>query len=547
MKKITFLYLAAALLCLGCQDNQIPRAPVITDVATSDISDNSATCTFSFDPPGAVRKAGVIYGNSENLPSDAPQVSTTNTGSGKISLALTGLNSHTSYSYKTYVMDSKGNCIYSDNYEFTTLVPPAPPTVPVTAITITPSGDVSVVAGQTTTLTATVAPANATNQTITWSSLNTGMATVNAQTGVVTGVNAGTATIRATAADGSNVSADKNVTVTPAEVKVTSITITPSGDVSVAVGQTTTLTATVAPANATNQTITWSSLNTGIATVNAQTGVVTGVSAGTATIRATAADGNGVSADKSITVTSPVSGPEMVSVQGGTFTMGATAEQGSDADSDELPVHQVTVSSFSIGKYQLTQKEWIAIMGNNPSYFKGDNLPVEQVSWNDIVGTSGNYMELNGIKYYEDGFIYKLNTATGKQYRLPTEAEWEYACRGGLQSAHYKYSGSNNVGDVAWYSGNSGNATHPVGSKQANELGIYDMSGNVWEWCSDWYGNYSSGAQTNPTGPTIGSDRVFRGGCWGFGARYCRVSFRSDSSPGFRDYYVGFRLACSSN
>ena len=219
---------------------------------------------------------------------------------------------------------------------------------------------------------------------------------------------------------------------------------------------------------------------------------------------------------------------EMVSVDGGTFTMGATSEQGSDYKSDELPTHQVTLSSFSIGKTEVTQALWKAVMGNNPSAFKVDNLPVENVSWNDC-----------------QEFISKLNAMTGQTFRLPTEAEWEYAARGGNKSRGYKYSGSNTIGDVAWYDGNSGNKTHPVGTKAPNELGIYDMSGNVWEWCNDWYDSYSSSAQTNPKGPSNATYRVFRGGDWEAGAKYCRVSRRFSRTPGSRDYTRGLRLALS--
>ncbi|OPZ97874.1 MAG: Serine/threonine-protein kinase pkn1 [Bacteroidetes bacterium ADurb.Bin408] len=218
---------------------------------------------------------------------------------------------------------------------------------------------------------------------------------------------------------------------------------------------------------------------------------------------------------------------EMVLVQGGTFTMGCTSEQGSDCDNDEKPSHRVTVSSFYMSKYEITQKQWMEIMGSNPSYFKGDNLPVENVSWNDV-----------------QEFIAKLNEKTGRQYRLPTEAEWEYAARGGNKSKGYKYSGSNTLSNVAWYGDNSGNTTHPVGSKMPNELGLYDMSGNVWEWCGDWDGAYGSSAQTNPTGPPSGSDRVDRGGSWHSYARYCRVSNRGNGNPGYRYYGIGFRLVC---
>ena len=218
---------------------------------------------------------------------------------------------------------------------------------------------------------------------------------------------------------------------------------------------------------------------------------------------------------------------EMVYVEGGTFTMGATSEQGSDAWDDEKPAHSVTLSGYYIGKYEVTQKLWKAVMGNNPSYFKGDNLPVERVSWNDV-----------------QEFIRELNQLTGKSYRLPTEAEWEYAARGGSNSRGYKYSGSDNVGSVAWYYENSGSTTHPVGSKSPNELGIYDMSGNVSEWCQDrWARNYySSSPQRNPQGPASGSNRVCRGGGWGYFARFCRVSSRDYYSPGDGYSFLGFRL-----
>ena len=215
----------------------------------------------------------------------------------------------------------------------------------------------------------------------------------------------------------------------------------------------------------------------------------------------------------------------MVFVKGGTFTMGATSEQGDDADSDEEPAHRVTLSDYYIGQTEVTQALWQAVMGNNPSSFTGSNLPVEEVSWNDC-----------------QQFITKLNQLTGRRFRLPTEAEWEYAARGGNKSSGYKYSGSNDIGSVAWYDGNSGSKTHLVGQKQANELGIYDMSGNVWEWCQDWYGSYSSSDQTNPQGPSLASGRVYRGGCWLIHARSCRVSSRGNWYPSSADFDIGLRL-----
>ncbi|MBR5634374.1 MAG: formylglycine-generating enzyme family protein [Prevotella sp.] len=217
----------------------------------------------------------------------------------------------------------------------------------------------------------------------------------------------------------------------------------------------------------------------------------------------------------------------MIAVDGGTFTMGATSEQGNDAYDNEKPAHKVTVSSFAIGQTEVTQELWQAVMGSNPSYFKGAKRPVEDVSWNDC-----------------QTFIAKLNQLTGKKFRLPTEAEWEYAARGGKNSKGYKYAGSNTIGEVAWYDGNSGE-THEVAKKKPNELGLYDMSGNVWEWCQDWYGSsyYSNSPQTNPTGPSSGSNRVDRGGSWDDSAGNCRVSYRYADYPDDGDDYIGLRLA----
>ena len=225
---------------------------------------------------------------------------------------------------------------------------------------------------------------------------------------------------------------------------------------------------------------------------------------------------------------------KMVTVEGGTFTMGATAEQGSDAYSNEKPTHQVTLSSYSIGETEVTQALWEAVMGTNPSQFTGNlQRPVEKVSWNAC-----------------QAFIAKLNQITGKNFRLPTEAEWEYAARGGKLSQGYKYPGSNDVNEVAWFRDNSyavGSSspdygTHPVGTLAPNELGIYDMSGNVSEWCQDLFGNYSSAAQTNPTGSTTSTHRVYRGGSWGVNARYCRVSYRLNYTPTGISSNYGLRL-----
>ena len=219
---------------------------------------------------------------------------------------------------------------------------------------------------------------------------------------------------------------------------------------------------------------------------------------------------------------------EMVKVEAGSFDMGATSEMENPYE-DEKPVHRVTLTNnYYVGKYEVIQALWQAVMGSNPSKFKGADLPVEQVSWNDC-----------------QDFVSKLNAMTGKRFRLPTEAEWEYAARGGKKSRGYQYSGSNTLGDVAWYGDNSGSKTHAVGTKQPNELGIYDMTGNVWEWCQDWYDSYSSSPQTNPTGAASGSYRVYRGGSWYVSAGLCRTSCRNNGAPGIRSIILGLRLVLS--
>ncbi|MDX2280194.1 MAG: formylglycine-generating enzyme family protein [Saprospiraceae bacterium] len=229
-------------------------------------------------------------------------------------------------------------------------------------------------------------------------------------------------------------------------------------------------------------------------------------------------------------IVTPFTPPDMVRVRGGTFRMGSEKKDENVYD-DEMPAHDVTLSNFSIGRTEVTQALWRAVMNNNPSNFENcDQCPVEQVSWNDI-----------------QEFLQKLNTLDpGKNYRLPTEAEWEYAARGGPPGKQsFVYAGSDKIDEVAWYDGNSDNKTYPVGQKKANALGLFDMSGNVWEWCNDWFGDYSAENQRNPKGPDSGSSRVFRGGSWFNLAPICRVAIRNNSTPGFRNDFIGFRLASS--
>jgi formylglycine-generating enzyme required for sulfatase activity len=214
---------------------------------------------------------------------------------------------------------------------------------------------------------------------------------------------------------------------------------------------------------------------------------------------------------------------DMVAIEGGSFMMGSN-----DGEAEEKPIHRVTVNDFYMGKTEVTQALWKAVMGNNPSYFKGDNLPVEQVSWNDV-----------------QEFIKKLNRLTGKKYRLPTEAEWEYAAGGGSTN-RTKWAGTEveySVVNYAWYDSNSGSQTQEVITKFPNSLGLYDMSGNVWEWCNDWYGRYSSNDQVNPTGASSSSFRVIRGGGWSGNLPYCRVAYRKGYLPVIHSNGIGFRLS----
>ncbi len=211
-----------------------------------------------------------------------------------------------------------------------------------------------------------------------------------------------------------------------------------------------------------------------------------------------------------------------VFVEGGSFLMGSDSLY-----ADEIPQHRVTLDSFWIGKYEVTQKEWADIMGENPSSSQGDSLAIDNVSWADV-----------------QVFIQKLNQKTGLQFSLPTEAEWEFASRGGNASKGFLYSGSDELNDVGWYRFNSSRKKHNVGAKLPNELGIYDMSGGVWEWCSDWYDSsyYAVSPIENPKGPIQGTYRVARGGSWSSGTVVCRVSSRGFDSPERGDYQTGFRL-----
>ena len=228
----------------------------------------------------------------------------------------------------------------------------------------------------------------------------------------------------------------------------------------------------------------------------------------------------------------------MVKVEGGTFFMGSVPSKQESYKfnralaAKEKGVHEVTLSDYYIGEMEVTQELWVAVMGDeskNPSWHKGAQLPVHQVSWVDC-----------------HRFILRLNAITGKKFRMPTEAEWEFAARGGLYSKGYTYSGSNGIDNVGWSNHNSKNVPHKVGLKVANELGIYDRSGNVWEWCQDWYDSYGKKPETNPTGPEKGTERVYRGGAFNTNSDVAnRVTYRRSLNPKESSQNIGLRLACS--
>jgi formylglycine-generating enzyme required for sulfatase activity len=318
---------------------------------------------------------------------------------------------------------------------------------------------------------------------------------------------------------------------------------------SLTVGDTIYLTATVIPSNATNKSVSWRSSDTSIVEVSSS-GAVYGRSAGIATITVTTDDGS-KTATCSVTVTSGSGGSiSFVRIEGGTFTMGSPLDEW-ERDKDEVQ-HQVTVSSYYMGKYQVTQAEYEAVMGTNPSGFKGSNLPVEGVTWYDAAEFCNRLSQREGLTpaYTINGENVSCNwNANG--YRLPTEAEWEYACRAGTTTP---FSTGNNIttsqanynGDYPYNNNATGiyrQTTTAVGSFASNPWGLYDMHGNVYEWCWDWYGDYSTGAQTDPRGPASGDYRVMRGGNWGYYGHVLRSACRPYTYLSSRLSSIGFRLA----
>jgi len=250
----------------------------------------------------------------------------------------------------------------------------------------------------------------------------------------------------------------------------------------------------------------------------------------------------GVSGHQSAPPNEKSASDRMVHISGGTFLMGSPENEYGRSD-NEGPQHQVTVSSFYIGKYPVTQAEYQEIMGSNPCSFSGQNLPAEQVSWFDALDYYNKRSLKEGLSpvYTISGNNVRWNREANG-YRLPTEAEWEYACRAGTQTPFYS---GTSVSDAGWHSGNSGGRTRPVGEKQPNAWGLYDMHGNVLEWCWDLLGNYASGSQSDPQGANSENRRVYRGGCWRFESYQARSAYRFGNQPSLRINFVGFRVVLS--
>ena len=529
--------------------------PTVTTNAVTNIKATTATCGgyVSSDGNGTVTARGICWSTKPN-PTISDSKTTDGSGTGSFTSYMSGLQDGTTYYVRAYATNEKGTA-YGEEKSFATLkkVLPTVTTNAVTnikATTATCGGYVSS-DGNATVTARGICWSTKPNPTINDNKINNGSGT-GSFTSYMSGLQDGTTYyVRAYATNEKGTSYGEEKTFTTVEIvlpiittnTVTNITTnsaTCGGNVTYD-GNATVTARGVCWGTSPNPTIEKDNkINNGSGTGSFKS-YMSGLKDGTTYyVRAYASNKKGTSYGEERTFTTlefsnetiTVNGVSftMIAVEGGAFSMGgATSEQGSDADSDERPVHSVTLSDYYIGETEVTQELWQAVMGNNPSYYSGyPQRPVEYVSWNDC-----------------QEFITKLNNLTGKNFRLPTEAEWEYAARGGNKSKGYKYSGSNTVGDVAWYDSNSISRTHDVKTKQANELGIYDMSGNVYEWCQDWYNSsyYSSSPENNPTGPTSGSSRVLRGGSWDSDARFCRVSSRRSDDPDFRDDSLGFRLA----
>ena len=461
-----------------------------------------------------------------------------------------------------------------------TSCPPPPEAVAVTGVSLSQS-ELTLNVNESVTLTATVSPENATNKNVSWSSSDETVATVDTN-GVVKALKEGTATITVKTEDGEK-TATCSVTITPVIISVTGVKLNYT-QIYREQGESFILTATVAPRSASNKTVTWTTSNSSIATVDNGRVTMTGSTVWeSATITATTADG-GKTATCTVTVAQKPTASEpdangFVTISAGRMPLG------SDGSYSYGSYHVTLTKAYMICDHEVTQKEWQDVMENNPSYFQGEdtnkkvadgeeqeNRPVEQVSWYDAIAYCNGRTEKENLKrgsssgidyvYFSDKTFttpYTKDDASSKKlpymkidatgYRLPTDAEWEIAARGGIADTDKAvWAGTTDetvLKNYAWYDENSDDRTHEVKKKLPNGYGLYDMSGNVFEWCWDWYDSYDASA-TDPTGDPFGTHRVTRGGCWGSGYSAFPASTRSNCLPTVGSYYWGFRLARSA-
>ena len=547
-KSAIYTVLLAGLLLpifLNCKKEAIKTVPTVSITAATNITATTASAggDITSDGGAEITIRGICWSTNQS-PTTSESKTTNGTGTGSFTGSITGLTPGATYNVRAYATNSVGTG-YSSQISFTTpaLAPVLTTTDATAIISISASSGGNITNDGGSPITARGVCWGAAQSPTTANSKTTDGSGTGIFTSAITGLTPGTTYyIRAYATNSIGTSYGNQVTLvttavlstltTTAASAITSTTATSGGNITNDGGGAITARG-VCWSTSQNPTTANSKTADGTGT-GSFISSITGLTAGTtyyvraySTNSAGIGYGNQVSFSPDIQLTESVNGVsfDMVAIKGGTFSMGSN-----DGDSDEKPIHTVTLSDFYMGKTEVTQAQWVAVMGSNPSWFKGDNLPVETVSWDDV-----------------QIFLGKFNAKTGKTYRLPTEAEWEYAAGG---SVGQKWPGTNNessLGNYAWYDANSNDTTHAVGAKQPNSLGLYDMGGNVWEWCSDWYSAdyYANSPQTNPKGASTGSGRVLRGGSWNGHASYCRVSFRFCSYPDYRYYSYGFRLVCS--
>lgn len=539
----------------------------LTTDGVNDITHNAATCSATVSKMGGnvITERGVCWSTTSNPTINAQRAASSDTGN-SFTVRMTGLATETTYHVRAYVQTQKGETFYGNDLQFQTTHEITQPTLSGTQVSEVGVSKVTLSSSVTGNGRGTISDAGfvySLNAAPTIDDSRVSCGKVNGTFGkTVTGLKEKTTYhVRSYAVNEAGTAYGAEATFTTLEVSAPTVSTTTVIDVS---RTSATFTAQVTATGngtltdagfvySTNHYPTTSDNKLSCGKSTTLSSKATGLQQETTYyVRAYAINERGASygAEQSFTTTRNEVNPyttltvetnygsttlDMATVNGGTFMMGAQSKVSTqdnydkNAYDDERPVHQVTVSGFLMSKTLVTQYLWYVVMGSYPNissqYGLGEDYPVYNVSYQQCLQ-----------------FMQKLGSITGKKFRMPTEAEWEFAARGGNNAESTTYSGSNTAGTVAWYSQNAGGKTHPVAQKQANELNIYDMSGNLWEWCSDWYALYSSATQNNPTGPSTGSSRVIRGGGWNDSATDCRVSVRSSAAPSQGFTTVGLRL-----